>query len=901
MPRDAARCRDSVTHARVFRRNLRVVADTRIGKYRLIAEIGRGGMADVYLAVSAGPAGFRKLVVIKELRPSLAREREFRAMFLDEARLAARLQHPNVVQTYEVGSVGDGTLRRHFLAMEYLDGQPLHRLIKRVATGGTREGAHTLPLNVTLEIATAVLAGLHSAHELRDFDGTALGVVHRDVSPHNVFVTYDGQTKLVDFGIAKAVGARSETRAGVLKGKVAYMAPEQARGDQVDRRADLFAVGTVLWECIAGRRMWRGVPDLTIVHHLLNGEIPSLAEAAPDAPADVIAVVERALAPDRERRYQTALEMQEALERCLAAHGGAPGNRAIGALLDDLFADHREKTRAIINAQLESLGATDSDDEHAIDADLRLASLEDGDSTGSLRDDPSEHTSPSSPSAIKRDRTGSSTFAAQGNTATSNAPAPTPRWLPWVAVGLLGVGATAVAASRWVHGPAAPAASASALASSTPPARVGGGGPAPVDSAAAASACDAKEKPLVELSGEIDSDATLYCDRDYLLKFTTFVRHGATLTIQPGTTLRGDRDTKGTLVVQPGGRLMAVGTPERPIVFTSVQPEGRRAPGDWGGVMLLGRAPINLRDANGKPARGRVEGITHGGDYGGDDPDDDSGALSYVRIEYSGVAIAPNNEINGLTLAGVGRKTRIDHVQVRQTADDCFEFFGGTVDAKYLACQYNGDDGFDWDFGYAGRLQFLVLQQDPSVVDDTNGFEGDNDPNGSSNAPVSNPTIYNATLCGHGREVAKEQYGLLLRRGTHGKFANLVVMGFEAGLDVRDASTKFDLRSAVFFGNLVHNLAYPEKGGADGRDDDEGFDERAFLQDPSRKVFEHDPKIRACFDANHPVFGPAVSLTEGAAAPPDDGFFDPSAKWIGAFKDANDTWATAPWTVWRDR
>src|SRR5580698_5191926 len=231
-------------------------------KYRLIAEIGRGGMADVFLAVAQGPAGFNKLVVIKRARLELEQDPDFLSMFLDEARLAARLNHPNVVQTHEVGQEGD----RYFIAMEYLDGQPLNRI-------RARAGA-SFATDMQVRVLTDTLAGLHHAHELCDFDGTALGVVHRDATPQNVFVTYDGQVKVVDFGIAKAIDSSSETRTGTVKGKVTYMAPEQAKGERVDCRADIFAVGVMLWEGIAGRRMWKGVPELTVVHELIGGKVP---------------------------------------------------------------------------------------------------------------------------------------------------------------------------------------------------------------------------------------------------------------------------------------------------------------------------------------------------------------------------------------------------------------------------------------------------------------------------------------------------------------------------------------------------------------------------------------------------------------------------------------------------
>ncbi len=417
--------------------------------------------------------------------------------------------------------------------------------------------------------------------------------------------------------------------------------------------------------------------------------------------------------------------------------------------------------------------------------------------------------------------------------------------------------------------------------------------------------CDAKDKPLVELTGEISEDAELTCDKEYLLRFTTYVSPGATLTIEPGTVLRGDLDTRGTLVVQPGGRIEASGTPERPIVFTSAAPPGQRKPGDWGGVIILGEAPINLHDASGRSETGKIEGITKGGDYGGSDPNDSSGTLRYVRIEYSGTEIAPNNEINGLTLGGVGRGTRLDHVQVRHTADDCFEFFGGTVDGKYLLCQHPGDDGFDWDYGYQGRLQFLVVQSAPSVQGDSNGFEGDNDPNGSSNPPISSPQIYNATLCGKNRRMPEEHYGLLLRRGTRATVRNTLVLGFGAALDVRDERTRPNIASSIFYGNTEHNLAYPETSKKarqrDERpfvDDDAGFDEAGYLRVKGLRNEETDPHLGGCFERLEPDFKPEAALVRNASTPPDDGFFDASARYIGAFRDRGDTWDAGGWIVW---
>jgi len=408
----------------------------------------------------------------------------------------------------------------------------------------------------------------------------------------------------------------------------------------------------------------------------------------------------------------------------------------------------------------------------------------------------------------------------------------------------------------------------------------------------------------VELSGEINTDAELTCNNDYLLRFTSYVAAGATLSIQPGTRLLGDRDTRGTLVVQPGGQIHAAGTATLPIVFTSSAPPGSQKPGDWGGLILLGNAPLNLMDDQGRGRRGRIEGLTLGGEYGGTDSQDSSGVLSYVRIEYSGTELAPNNEINGLTLGGVGRGTVLHHIQVRYTTDDCFEFFGGTVDAKYLVCQAPGDDAFDWDLGYQGRLQFLVAQADPRVGSGSNGLEGDNDPNGSKNQPVSSPLIYNVTLCGKNRRMLdKEHYGLLLRRGSEIRLRNAIISGFGAALDVRDPGTRPNIAASLMYGNLVANLAFAESSQVprDDRehfDDDGGLDEQAYLKNPGLNISEDDPRLSNCFDAHAPGVKPLYPLLAGAAIPPHDGFFDREAQYLGAFRDRNDHWDDGAWLVW---
>jgi serine/threonine protein kinase len=322
------------------------------GKYRLLVELGSGGMADVFLAVAEGPEGlgFSKLFVVKRLRQHLVDDPEFVTMLVDEARIAGRLNHPNVVQTIEIGHVNN----QYFIAMEYLDGQPLHRLLARAKRlqSGFDSALH-------YGIISELLAGLHYAHELCDYDGAALQIVHRDVSPHNVFVTYAGQVKVVDFGIAKATGRVAETRTGVVKGKITYMAPEQALTKPHDRRADIFAVGVMLWQAVTGERFWDNQDEFSIMRHLAGGTYdPSPRRARPDVPDELDRICRRALAPNPDDRYGTAVEFQTDLENYLDSQSLRRAPRELGKAVSELFADSRAEVKQVVEEQLAALKAS---------------------------------------------------------------------------------------------------------------------------------------------------------------------------------------------------------------------------------------------------------------------------------------------------------------------------------------------------------------------------------------------------------------------------------------------------------------------------------------------------------------------------------------------------------------
>jgi len=318
------------------------------GRFKFIGEIGRGGMANVYLTATRGAlGGFQKLVVIKLLRADLAEEQEFRQMFLAEARLAARLNHPHVVQTYDVGE-DDG---RYYLAMEYVDGQTLETARR------SAEATRLFPPRMQLQVLVHVLSGLHYAHELKDYDGKPLNVVHRDVTPSNILLGYDGRVKLVDFGVAKALDSGTQTRAGVVKGKTGYMAPEAfTDSGHVDRRADIYSVGVLLWETLVGRRMWKHLGSTDRLQRAIEGQIEPLRQLVPEVPQKLEQICMKALQLRPQDRYATAAELQAELEAYLERHPPRVADREIGAALNEAFADDRKQITSVIEHQLKNGG-----------------------------------------------------------------------------------------------------------------------------------------------------------------------------------------------------------------------------------------------------------------------------------------------------------------------------------------------------------------------------------------------------------------------------------------------------------------------------------------------------------------------------------------------------------------
>jgi serine/threonine-protein kinase len=322
----------------------------RVDRYELIGEIASGGMATVYLARLTGVGGFQRFVAMKRLHPHLANEKEFVEMFLDEARLSAGIHHPNVVPILEVGASPVG----YYLVMEYVEGDTLARLLSRAANRGRR-----IPPGVTLRVALDMLAGLHAAHELRDDAGQPVNLVHRDVSPQNVLVGTDGIARITDFGVARAASRLSATRVGQLKGKIAYMAPEHAQGDEdIDRRADVFSSGVVIWEAFAARRLFKADHEAATLTRVISDPIPDLLALAPHAGAEVCSVVMRALDRDRQRRFASCAQFADALEAAAQARQKIASSRELAAYVQEVLGEEIARQRDEVRVWI---ARTDSD------------------------------------------------------------------------------------------------------------------------------------------------------------------------------------------------------------------------------------------------------------------------------------------------------------------------------------------------------------------------------------------------------------------------------------------------------------------------------------------------------------------------------------------------------------
>lgn len=391
------------------------------------------------------------------------------------------------------------------------------------------------------------------------------------------------------------------------------------------------------------------------------------------------------------------------------------------------------------------------------------------------------------------------------------------------------------------------------------------------------------------LAGTISGNRELSPDTVYEISGLVIVDDGGVLRIPAGTTLEGSVTVQpSAVVVRMGGQLFSEGTADAPVVFTSAAAAGERARGDWGGIVLNGRSLCNFPE-------GECVGEGNSGPYGGDVLDDNSGRIVYTRIEFAGFEVSFGNELNALTLNGVGSGTEIHHVQTHYGSDDGFEWFGGTVNAKYLLATGISDDSFDYSTGWQGKGQFWIAQQDPNDAD--NGFEVDGNEDNFDATPFTNPLIYNVTLVGGGPGSAagESTRGMLLRRGTAGRIFNAVVTGFQtSGIDIDNAETvarigtgDFRLESFLVFDNALNF-----------DDDDDGIDEEGIFNTAGWNNRVEDPGLTDAFNRSAPDFRPgagSAATTGFAAVPADDDFFE-EVDFVGAIGPGAEQWYLG-WTT----
>ena len=319
------------------------------GKYNLLRRLGHGGMAEVFLARLEGLEGFQKLVVVKRILPHLAQDGEFVTMFLDEARTAADLRHPNVINIMEINRDA-GT---YYMAMEFVHGHDVRRLQRKVS-----KAKKQFPIEHAMEIVMGAASGLHYAHTKVGLNGIPLEIVHRDVSPQNILVAYTGETKLVDFGIAKAATQSEQTEVGIIKGKYAYMAPEQAKGEPLDMLTDQFALGAVMWELLTLRRLFKRQSEAQTLQAVISGSVPDPRRFREDCPEEIAKIVLKALEKRKKNRFRDLEEMREALEDAMAGLGMAHSPARLGRWVSGLFSGEVEDEMALSEERLEDDGSS---------------------------------------------------------------------------------------------------------------------------------------------------------------------------------------------------------------------------------------------------------------------------------------------------------------------------------------------------------------------------------------------------------------------------------------------------------------------------------------------------------------------------------------------------------------
>jgi serine/threonine protein kinase len=335
------------------------VTPVRFGKYLILEMIADGGVSQLFLGKITGVEGFEKLVAIKMILPHLSGKKELVTAFIDEAKLAALLRHQNIVQIYDFGLMENS----YFIAMEYLFGKDLRHILQKA-----KENGMPLSLEQALYITSRICSGLDYAHKMTGLKGKPLAIIHRDISPQNILITYQGEVKIVDFGIAKAASQGTVTSNGAIKGKVAYMSPEQASGEKIDHRSDIFSTGILLYEMLTQKRMFTG-ENLEILDEVRNGAFEQAETAVKDLPPKLYTILNKALAKDREKRYQSCGEMQTEIEECMFELSMRPSARSLGDYMKNLFGKEMEaESERICNEPI----AINVEEGRDLEADLRF-------------------------------------------------------------------------------------------------------------------------------------------------------------------------------------------------------------------------------------------------------------------------------------------------------------------------------------------------------------------------------------------------------------------------------------------------------------------------------------------------------------------------------------------------
>lgn len=800
------------------------------GRYELLRPLGEGGFSWVFLARHTQIPSLR--VAIKILKTANGHDPRALLRLEREAEMTAMLQGQHTVKVLDVGVTEGGY---PYLAMEFVRGISLRYLIAK---------AGPLSTLTVARISLDVLASLRDAH--------AKNIVHRDLKPSNIFLTQEeGQApsaRVLDFGIAHLHTPLSSDTASSqhsLACTPQYAAPEVLRGEP-EPRSDLYAHGLIMAELLEGAAMVRESNTFLAATHHLN-DTPF--QLGPKARRSALApIIQRAISKDLQQRPRSADEMRE----------------HILELVTDL----------------EAQGATDALDIHHLVQDYNEGvdlspsiqapvSLRDG---VARRHFSAKFPAPNQPTIMPQTqrsvRLDSLSAADLAFIQQAHTVARSKRWILVLSAAVVVMAIILLAGGivLQMRAPSAELQTPQTLAEQ-------------IDELPAV---DPPSEIIVE--GSINDDTFWQAATRYRLRGTVFVEHAATLTIEAGTTIIGE--SGAALVLTPNATLLARGRADAPITFTSTRGEDAQA-GDWGGLVLLGDAPINA-------TQGHVEGIPvqdPRGYYGGDDVQGSCGILEHVRIAYAGYEVFANNELNGLTLAGCGEGTIIRNLHVHASLDDGVEIFGGAPDLRYILITEPGDDGLDWDQGWTGNAQFVVIRMSRRG---DNAIEADSNASQHSAAPRSQPTIANLSIFGPDDTLANAR-AILLRSGTGAHFINVLIQGFPLDpIDIRDAATVDNITSGVLsFEGLwivpaTQGLRFDDES---IEDDDGGFDEESYFRGIAGARYNTpvDQWLQTPFG---PLVPAASSLTASDAPMPKLEFFDRGARYIGAFQPGqSETWA----------